>query len=178
MNCLILDTTCDDLFVGLLKNNDYNYIKNTNNRKLHNVVLLDSIEKLLNNNNITLKDINYFCVVQGPGSFTGIRLGLATTNAFAFSHNKQICQISSFRPYLGKSKNLFIECNKDTVYYAKSENLNNISIINKDEMNTIKDSFYISSIDPILIKNAFIEEINKNNLTDKAEAIYIHGFFK
>jgi tRNA threonylcarbamoyladenosine biosynthesis protein TsaB len=42
------------------------------------------IDELLNSNNLTLKDINGIACFKGPGSFTGLRIGLTVGNALAY----------------------------------------------------------------------------------------------
>ena len=49
----------------------------------HSVNLLAQIESLLTNAGVGLRDIQLFATAAGPGSFTGLRIGLATIKAFA-----------------------------------------------------------------------------------------------
>lgn len=45
------------------------------------------IDKLLNKSSISLKDIDGIVCFKGPGSFTGLRIGLTVANALAYSQN-------------------------------------------------------------------------------------------
>ena len=57
--------------------------------------LLPEVERLLSKNKIELKDIDTFCVVAGPGSFTGVRLGVTMVKAFCLAYNtKKIISIN------------------------------------------------------------------------------------
>ncbi len=47
--------------------------------------VLELIEKLLKKQNIALKDINSIQVKTGPGSFTGLRVGVSIANALSFA---------------------------------------------------------------------------------------------
>ncbi|HEY0544515.1 MAG TPA: tRNA (adenosine(37)-N6)-threonylcarbamoyltransferase complex dimerization subunit type 1 TsaB [Pyrinomonadaceae bacterium] len=49
----------------------------------HSVNLLAQIEALLREANVSLSDIELYATAAGPGSFTGLRIGLATIKAFA-----------------------------------------------------------------------------------------------
>ncbi len=49
----------------------------------HSVNLLSQIEAMLAGANVSLRNINLFATAAGPGSFTGLRIGLATIKAFA-----------------------------------------------------------------------------------------------
>ena len=62
----------------------------------HSSVLLPKIEEMLENAKIKLTDVDFFACVVGAGSFTGIRIGVSTITALAFSLNKPVLRITSF----------------------------------------------------------------------------------
>lgn len=45
------------------------------------------IEELLSANNLNIEDIEGIVIFQGPGSFTGLRIGMSVANALAYSNN-------------------------------------------------------------------------------------------
>lgn len=49
----------------------------------HSTNLLDNIKAILDEVGVTLREIDIFAVAKGPGSFTGLRIGLATVKSFA-----------------------------------------------------------------------------------------------
>jgi tRNA threonylcarbamoyladenosine biosynthesis protein TsaB len=49
----------------------------------HSISLLQHIESMLKEAHLTFDEINVFATASGPGSFTGIRIGIATAKAFA-----------------------------------------------------------------------------------------------
>src|SRR5690606_13474118 len=53
------------------------------NERRHSDTLLVELEKLLQKENLKLADFSVMAAVTGPGSFTGIRVGLSTIKAFA-----------------------------------------------------------------------------------------------
>ena len=55
--------------------------------------LMPSIEYLLNASRISIKDIDAFAVSIGPGSFTGLRIGLSTAKGFSYSTGKPIISV-------------------------------------------------------------------------------------
>lgn len=61
----------------------------------HAKKLLKGIDNILEKTNTKLKDINFFGCIIGPGSFTGIRIGVSTIKAFALALNKNVITASS-----------------------------------------------------------------------------------
>ena len=61
----------------------------------HSSDLIPEIDKLLTKNSINIKDIDAFCVGLGPGSFTGLRIGLTTMRGLSFALSKPIVGIPS-----------------------------------------------------------------------------------
>lgn len=51
----------------------------------HAALLMPMIEKLLADKNITIKDIDFIAVTTGPGSFTGVRVGLSAAIGFGIA---------------------------------------------------------------------------------------------
>lgn len=49
----------------------------------HSSTLLRDIDRVLKNSGVAIREITLFAVAAGPGSFTGLRIGLATTKALA-----------------------------------------------------------------------------------------------
>ncbi|MBQ9314007.1 MAG: tRNA (adenosine(37)-N6)-threonylcarbamoyltransferase complex dimerization subunit type 1 TsaB [Clostridia bacterium] len=63
--------------------------------KTHSETLLPLVDELLKFSNISLNDIDAFACCVGPGSFTGIRIGIATMKGFALSLNKPTISVST-----------------------------------------------------------------------------------
>lgn len=49
----------------------------------HSAHLLESVRAVLEESGVTLRDVDFFAATIGPGSFTGLRIGLATVKSFA-----------------------------------------------------------------------------------------------
>ena len=81
MNRLVINTATDELFIAL-QMGDKVFSHSINSVMHHNETMLTEIDKLLKANELTIKDIDELGVVIGPGSFTGIRVGIATVKAF------------------------------------------------------------------------------------------------
>ena len=61
----------------------------------HSTNLIEMIEQVLGQANRRLTEIDLFAVAVGPGSFTGLRIGLATVKAFATHLGKRIAPVST-----------------------------------------------------------------------------------
>ena len=66
-----------------------------NNKNTHSETLLPMIESLLSFFSLSVKDIDLFAVSAGPGSFTGVRIGVATVKGLAFSSEKACVGVST-----------------------------------------------------------------------------------
>ena len=60
----------------------------------HSQVMLPLVEKLLSDAKLTLEDINAFAVANGPGSYTGLRIGISAVKAICFTLGKKCLGIS------------------------------------------------------------------------------------
>lgn len=76
----------------------------------HSERLLPLIDILLDQSGVSLSDIDCFAASRGPGSFTGVRIGLGTMKAFANARQKRVIGVSSLRAmsYAARSHRGFI----------------------------------------------------------------------
>jgi len=61
----------------------------------HSERLMPSVEWLLNASGLSINDIDAFAVSIGPGSFTGLRIGLSTAKGLAFSTGKPLVPVKT-----------------------------------------------------------------------------------
>lgn len=66
-----------------------------NNKAEHSILIMEMIDNLLKSSNLTIDDIDGFAVSKGPGSFTGLRIGMATIKGLSFGSNKPYISIST-----------------------------------------------------------------------------------
>ena len=87
---LSMDTTSKICSISLsYKNNIIDEI-NIDNGLNHSITLFTSIDKIFKNNNLSITDIDKIKVSNGPGSFTGIRIGIACALGLSAKHNTKI----------------------------------------------------------------------------------------
>ncbi|MGA1795714.1 MAG: tRNA (adenosine(37)-N6)-threonylcarbamoyltransferase complex dimerization subunit type 1 TsaB [bacterium] len=68
---------------------------NINSPSSHSERLLPGIDRIFRETGTMLKDCDGICVSIGPGSFTGLRIGLATAKGLAFAAGKPMAGVSS-----------------------------------------------------------------------------------
>ncbi len=95
MIVLGLDTSSDAAAIGLVSDGILLCEYTLNNGKNHSVKLLPMITDMLQKTGVSFPEIDAYCCGVGPGSFTGVRIGVATAKAFAQSWNKQVVPVSS-----------------------------------------------------------------------------------
>lgn len=125
MNYLLINTANDELVIVLVKNGAI-FACNERNVKKHNEILLPKLDELLKQAGVTLNDIDEFGVVVGPGSFTGIRVGIATVKAFKDVTGKSVRAINNLDLLYQIAKDKYsivaIEGSLNSYFVAKFEN--------------------------------------------------------
>lgn len=95
MNILAIDTSGIVASVAIANNDKILGEISLNYKQNHSVTIMPIIDNLLKMLELELKDIDYFALSNGPGSFTGLRIGTATVKAMAHALNKKIIPIST-----------------------------------------------------------------------------------
>lgn len=90
---LAVDTTSDYCCVVLSHHNKAFHIT-SDTKNSHADTLLSLVDHVLNKANITLKTLDVIGLVVGPGSFTGIRIGLSMVQALAYGLSLPIVSIN------------------------------------------------------------------------------------
>lgn len=95
MKYLFIDSATATLVVAIIINDKIAYIYNQQTGKDMSSSIMPALAEAFTSARITPKDIDKIFVVNGPGSFTGIRVGLAVAKTMAWSLNIPIVPISS-----------------------------------------------------------------------------------
>lgn len=124
MNVLAVDTTSPAGSVALLDGEELRGLVGVWKRPGHAETLLPTIDRLLGELSLALDGVDGFAVAVGPGSFTGLRIGIATMEGLAYSTGRPIVGVSSlqatahrfrFRPGLVAS---FLDARRGEVFGA------------------------------------------------------------
>ena len=83
MKILSIDTSSKICSTAILENDKVMAEINLDDGKTHSENLMPMVAEILSQNNLTLADIELIACCVGPGSFTGIRIGVASVKAMA-----------------------------------------------------------------------------------------------
>ncbi|GKX65020.1 tRNA (adenosine(37)-N6)-threonylcarbamoyltransferase complex dimerization subunit type 1 TsaB [Inconstantimicrobium mannanitabidum] len=95
MLILSVESATSAASVALIKDDGLLGEYTLNYKKQHSVLLMSLIDNLLKDNALTIKDVDAFVVSKGPGSFTGLRIGMATVKGLCMGSNKPLISVSS-----------------------------------------------------------------------------------
>lgn len=88
MNILALDTSGPVCGVAIACGETVRYEAAAVNRFTHSVSLMKMVDEAFEHTGLTVRDIDLFAAVVGPGSFTGVRIGVSTVKGLAHGAGK------------------------------------------------------------------------------------------
>ena len=124
MKLLALDTSSITATVALLDGDKLMGEYTLNHKKNHSQKLMPMIEELLNSCSVKPKEIDVFAASLGPGSFTGLRIGIATMAAMAQALDKKVVGVPTLEALAYNLYNInglicpIIDAQRDLVYTA------------------------------------------------------------
>ncbi|GAA0690784.1 MULTISPECIES: tRNA (adenosine(37)-N6)-threonylcarbamoyltransferase complex dimerization subunit type 1 TsaB [Clostridium] len=95
MIVLSIDSATDAATAAVVSNDQILGEMNFANKKQHSVLIMPMIDELLKSLDLTIDDIEGFVISKGPGSFTGLRIGMATIKGLSLGSSKPYVSISS-----------------------------------------------------------------------------------
>ena len=95
MIVLSIDSASKVATAALLDENNLIAEYTINNKLEHSTLIMDMVDKLLRDSSLDIDDVDGFVVSKGPGSFTGLRIGMATIKGLSLGSNKPYISISS-----------------------------------------------------------------------------------
>ena len=95
MLILAVDTSTEYCSVALLNNDELLQEINDEAPHSHNKKLFKNIDLILNSNKVDVNDIELLAIGSGPGSFTGLRVGMSAMKAISYATKIKLLPISS-----------------------------------------------------------------------------------
>lgn len=96
MNILAIETSSEICSIAILKNGVIDQ-KNEFAPQQHGRFIIPTIESLLSKHKLQLKDLHAIAYGSGPGSFTGLRIGISIVQGLALAADLAVIAISSMR---------------------------------------------------------------------------------
>ena len=122
---LSVDTSFEHLGLCLTRNgvplaNYYTLCKRRNSK-----IIFEVLDELLKNTELTLAEVDTYVINCGPGSYTGVRIGMAVIKTLAQVNNKPIVPVTSLELLAGQISQLkndfhvLLNCTRREVFHAK-----------------------------------------------------------
>lgn len=156
MKTLAIDTSSKVCTVSILDDDDVLINLYNDDEKTHSVKLMPMVDEAFRKTNLNLYDMDLLACCIGPGSFTGVRIGIATVKAFSDVTNipvvgvssleglaynvKDKCSISSLICSIIDAKNNNVYCG---LYNFKDNDCTKLSIFAEDINKTISNINHI-----------------------------------
>jgi len=96
MKILALDTSALVAAVAVMEDDRLLAEYMLNHRKTHSQQLVAMIREVLASLELAPKDIDVFAASTGPGSFTGLRIGVTTVKAMAYATGKPVVSVPTW----------------------------------------------------------------------------------
>ena len=156
MITLFIDTSSIDVSIAIVKDMDILACIQKSIPNKHSVYTVDFIDKCLKDAKLLPSDINRIMVVKGPGSFTGVRIGVTIAKVYAYLKNIPIVVVSSLK-MLSLSFNhnyclSIIDAHHDNYYLGLYDSENNEVIDEKfGNKNEVLELIY--KYNPVVVSN-------------------------
>ena len=171
MISLFIDTSLDKLRTAIINDDKVISFKEGDTPNMHSVYATSYVKAVLDEAEIDANDVDKIMVVNGPGSFTGVRIGVTIAKTYGFLIKKEVTPISSL-------KCMALSTNHDNnVMCLISARRNNyyMGLYDKDNNEIVKECFtnsdeivkLVNEYNPIVVGNDYsvlgnikIEKIN------------------
>lgn len=162
MYSLYIDTHLTNVVIALYKNEKLWKKKEVEEPKAHSTVCMPLLIEILEENKVKIEDIKDIVVVIGPGSFTGVRIGVTIAKTLAFTKKIEIRPVTSLEIFLPTTNKVdYISIKEKNGYY--------VGKLNK-EGSQIEEYEYL--------KNPEYEKLKEENKVEEARQINYEDLIK
>lgn len=97
MRTLFIDTSSKDVSIAIIEDDILINFKECEIANKHSIYVVPYIKELLDESVLIPEEINNIMVVNGPGSWTGIRIGLTIAKTYGYALKKNVIPVSSLK---------------------------------------------------------------------------------
>ena len=171
MLTLAFDTSSSALSIALFSNQKLLDKHTIFENSLQSQLIIVEIEKILKKNKIWYQDLDLIATINGPGSFTGIRIGLSVARTIKIAINKPLILVNSceaiaykYKKYQGKIIAL-LDAKMDEFFIAEF-------LCQNEKLTTLKEPYLIKSneLESFLPKDDYLICGNASKSQDQLEA--------
>lgn len=145
LNILCVDTSTEACSVAVLKQNDIEQVIKDSFMlapREHTTKILPTVESVLAEAQLTIKDIDVVAYGRGPGSFTGVRIGISIAQGLAFGLEKPMVGVSTLQAMAQQAYKTqqvsdvyaAIDARMGEVYYAHYQLVGDLMTLQNEEV--------------------------------------------
>ena len=159
MISLFIDTSLDILRIAIVKDGEILSFKEGSTPNMHSVYATSYVKKCLDEASIDANDVDKIMVVNGPGSFTGVRIGVTIAKTYGFLIKKEVTPLSSLKCmaistlHNGNVMSL-ISARRDNYYMGLYDKDNN-NLVDEALVSSKEVSELVNKYNPVVISNDY-----------------------
>lgn len=182
MNLLGIESSSRKLSVGLMKEKSFSEL---NSEKINDTAnsLPQLSKKIISNASLDFEDLDAICISAGPGSFTGLRVGMSYAKGIAMALDIPIIPVSTFDSLaynnLSEELSTLIYSHGNTFYICKYNLDNGILLKSSEPKSILKENFLELSHNIVFNgpMNIF-EDLKANNLKIEFKDLSVNNIIK
>lgn len=182
MNLLGIESSSRKLSVGLMKEKSFSEL---NSEKINDTAnsLPQLSKKIISNASLGFEDLDAICISAGPGSFTGLRVGMSYAKGIAMALDIPIVPVSTFDSLaynnLSEELSTLIYSHGNTFYICKYNLDNGILLKSSEPKSILKENFLELSHNIVFNgpMNIF-EDLKANNLKIEFKDLSVNNIIK
>ena len=172
MISLFIDTSMVNVSISIVKDNKILSIIQEEIPNQHSKYATSYVKRVIDDAGLDANDIDNILVVNGPGSFTGVRIGVTIAKTYGYLINKEIIPVSSLKSLAISSNNSgnvmsVITANRSSyyvgIYDSEYNNLIDEEFVSREKLLELIDKY-----NPYIVSNDFnvigVHKLNKVNL--------------
>lgn len=169
MYSLLIDTHDTKVLFVLYKDYKVLQVKEIDSKMRHSEIAMPTLISIIEENHINIKDIDNLLCIIGPGSFTGVRIGVVIAKTIAYLLNIPIIPITSLDLLVYSNKDIldgFYKVDEKNGYfvgrYDSSGNLlGEIKYYAKDELDSVLGNVSFNNVDNLDFTNILENALKK-----------------
>lgn len=170
MKTLFIDSSRKSLSIALACENKLLFVSNVNSYSKHSNFLMNEIKNILDKTNLNIYDVDNFIVLNGPGSFTGVRVGVTISKTLAWVLSKKMYVLNNLEALkIGVLNDVVISIIPDKESYSyvgiyqENEVIEDYLSIDDELLNINNKNITIVVMEENAFANKLMEKLSVNN---------------